>query len=58
MMEGIKNWIIALMVAAIVGEILLMIAPQGNVSKIVFSLRLLPWEAEVWNKSPLTIKAE
>ena len=35
MMEGIKNWIIALMVAAIVGEILLMIAPQGNVSKIL-----------------------
>ncbi len=35
MMDGIKSWIITLMVAAIVGEILLMIAPQGNVSKIL-----------------------
>ncbi len=35
MMEEIKNWIIVLMVAAIVGEILLMLAPQGNVSKIL-----------------------
>ncbi len=35
MMEGIKNWIIVLMVSAVVGEILLMVAPQGNVTKIL-----------------------
>lgn len=34
-MDGIKSWIITLMAAAIAGEILLMIAPQGNVSKIL-----------------------
>ncbi len=34
-MEGIKNWVTVLMVSAIVGEMILLIAPPGNISKVL-----------------------
>lgn len=34
-MEGIKNWVTVLMVSAVVGEMILLIAPPGNISKVL-----------------------